>query len=843
MRRSSLTVVGCLGVVLLGQPVAARPPQRPVHLNFIQNPGFEYVMGSGPAGWKLASKKEGGSLSEDAHSGKWSVALAAPNGEWPSAEQQVRLLPGQTYVLSFWHKAEGAGGGDPEVMLLGKGWKADFYVKGSPRWKRYFYLITPKVSSFKLILTNYHRKGRTFYFDDLSIDTNLAALVELVEPAGTDKPVANNTPTFRWRPEIARKHLTFDLLYSRSRTLPRRATVVAEGLEECTEHTPFEPLEDGRWFWKVRFHYNDLRRNLTSEGESEVASFRLASDGKDHRAPEITGCGPRRITDARGAEISISYKDNPGGSGIDPGRTVLQIDGAEVTSQAQVADEGVVYKPAALNEAVHTGEVTIADKSGNTATKKWWFLVKSRPAEGVVGWDPDKKIFLVDGKPFFPFGMYQFRMANPNPYFAYRKWGFNTAQFYDGEPIPGVKQASEAGVKVFAVHPFNGGTKNEWNLFNEDIPFEDPTVAPVIAQRVFEGCNLPGLFCWSMSDEPDGKPISRKRLRRLHEFVKGLDPYHLTDVVLMDYGAYYAYRDVADLIVGDKYPYNVWTGNDKPDTIWDEPIHQDRAQGGKKPVLTVLQHFGGRKGTSFPHVVPCEARRFMAYLAYIHGTRGMMWYAYGSSDYDSKNFPEQWEAMKALAKEFETMSPVLLGKDAEEKVLMRVVNPPNQKDRAGNPAIHFLMKEHEGKLYLITVNAAKEPVRAAFRVAAPLESVVEIPARREVTVSGRQMFGDSYKGFDVHVYEICLSRPPRRTGTGQHAKKPSGRAATGRRPAWRTWTDRSGRYNIEAVLEDFRDGEVHLRKRDGSLLEVPLERLSKADRQYVQQRETKQGPR
>ncbi|MFH0798802.1 MAG: hypothetical protein V2A66_01330, partial [Pseudomonadota bacterium] len=44
-------------------------------------------------------------------------------------------------------------------------------------------------------------------------------------------------------------------------------------------------------------------------------------------------------------------------------------------------------------------------------------------------------------------------------------------------------------------------------------------------------------------------------------------------------------------------------------------------------------------------------RRFMAYLVYIHGTRGIMWYAYGcgATKYRSEDYPEQWEYMKKLA--------------------------------------------------------------------------------------------------------------------------------------------------------------------------------------------------
>ena len=54
-------------------------------------------------------------------------------------------------------------------------------------------------------------------------------------------------------------------------------------------------------------------------------------------------------------------------------------------------------------------------------------------------------------------------------------------------------------------------------------------------------------------------------------------------------------------------------------------------------------------------------------------------------------------------------------------------------------------------------------------------------------------------------------------------------------PAWaRTWTDTTGRFSIEAELVEVKDGRVWLKKADGKVVAVPLERLSKADRGYLE---------
>lgn len=51
----------------------------------------------------------------------------------------------------------------------------------------------------------------------------------------------------------------------------------------------------------------------------------------------------------------------------------------------------------------------------------------------------------------------------------------------------------------------------------------------------------------------------------------------------------------------------------------------------------------------------------------------------------------------------------------------------------------------------------------------------------------------------------------------------------------RKWTDATGKYSVEAELVEFKDGKVHLRRADGQVVAVPLEKLSAADQAHVRQ--------
>ena len=49
----------------------------------------------------------------------------------------------------------------------------------------------------------------------------------------------------------------------------------------------------------------------------------------------------------------------------------------------------------------------------------------------------------------------------------------------------------------------------------------------------------------------------------------------------------------------------------------------------------------------------------------------------------------------------------------------------------------------------------------------------------------------------------------------------------------RKWTDSTGHFSVEAELVQLQDGSVHLKKANGGIIAVALERLSEADQEFV----------
>jgi len=49
----------------------------------------------------------------------------------------------------------------------------------------------------------------------------------------------------------------------------------------------------------------------------------------------------------------------------------------------------------------------------------------------------------------------------------------------------------------------------------------------------------------------------------------------------------------------------------------------------------------------------------------------------------------------------------------------------------------------------------------------------------------------------------------------------------------RTWTDSSGKYHVEATFRGLEEGKARLEKSDGTIVDIPLEKLCEADQAYV----------
>ena len=84
---------------------------------------------------------------------------------------------------------------------------------------------------------------------------------------------------------------------------------------------------------------------------------------------------------------------------------------------------------------------------------------------------------------------------------------------------------------------------------------------------------------------------------------------------------------------------------------------------------------------------------------------------------------------------------------------------------------------------------------------------------------------------EADIASVLKSRKPSSEPPATNTSKQS--AEAGDSPM-RTWTDKTGKFKVEAKVESFDGSRVKLKRKDGTTLEVPLTTLSEADQKYLQ---------
>ena len=367
---------------------------------------------------------------------------------------------------------------------------------------------------------------------------------------------------------------------------------------------------------------------------------------------------------------------------------------------------------------------------------------------------------VVDGKPFFPIGMYCVtlggakRWSAPIELFAELKAsGFNTVQCYslgawqltpdkfDSFVMPWLDAAAEHGLKVyFDVEGPESHVRRRRGAIRD---IADPLVGeydapPEVAWRVRKVMGHPALLCWYTADEPIGHGRAIEDLARQNRLIKLLDPHHPTVIATCPGGEHCGgYRKCCqgvDILATDHYPMF----RKEPAHAWRRTaLLGEHAVQGLQALWAIPQCYARGYGREMT-----EAEiRLETYLAIVHGARGVVWWA---CYYCKHDHPACWAATKRLAGELGRLSPILLDKTAKESVKLDPADAP----------IDTLLKQHAGKRYLIAVNHSPEPVsKVAFKLP-KVEVCKSYLDGRALGVERGTSFSDAFPAYRVRIYEL-----------------------------------------------------------------------------------------
>jgi hypothetical protein len=184
----------------------------------------------------------------------------------------------------------------------------------------------------------------------------------------------------------------------------------------------------------------------------------------------------------------------------------------------------------------------------------------------------------------------------------------------------------------------------------------------------------------------------------------------------------------------------------KPGTLELAPPSWLVNRNTDKPLWAGIQSYKKSEekvpGARYPN--PTEYRA-QAYIAVIHGAKGLMWYGGSVTGGAYLNVEESnWAYVQKLARELNEMAPVFMGKTEGAP-----------KFSPENALVSVMLKRAvDGRLVLLAVNRSAKPINVTFESPAlkPGETKVLHEDRAVSATTGK--LADKLDPYAVHVYEL-----------------------------------------------------------------------------------------
>ena len=509
--------------------------------------------------------------------------------------------------------------------------------------------------------------------------------------------------------------------------------------------------------FRANARYVQYRVQLRSNGKSTPALREVRGDKWTDKDWTLTGDARpplvRRVSPSptRNANETLRISVEDATSAVLWNSLNVRVDGADKT--AAFTRDGDVVSLAAPScgwaQGLHTAEVCVVDFHGNRAKSKKMFFVGDAPTTPKVSLRDDG-MTLIDGKPFFPIGMYavckrDFNGKNFDVAFkGLKEAGFNMAHTYGNPYDPEfLAAAAKYGFKLWV-----------------EARFPDRNLIEV-------GRHNPNIIAWYLGDDTSDHILPELEAD-YDEAVKAVDPTRLTvqaDPILSSsasggFSRYADYVTATDGLLPEIYPIRNEAGDPTDTTcvavtIRDiKQFYEDvRLHGDGRPrtCWAILQYFKGWGG--WKHFPTRDQLFATTFAAVIHGAHGITWYTYGGFDKNEgvTSTPERWRNICDLATRLSELSPVLAERKPPQPAAPAVLAGP-KADPLGAPSVSCLLKRHGGKSYLLAVNAAAEPVSAKLAVPGA-ETVEVLYENRACDVKGG-FITDDFAPFAVHIYRF-----------------------------------------------------------------------------------------
>ena len=451
-----------------------------------------------------------------------------------------------------------------------------------------------------------------------------------------------------------------------------RLTPDADGWYQMSIKTPYLPIKMTKCHLQLYVNRGGTGRVLFDDVHVEVVGRKefggvgsIATSG--YRG--MAAVGDVRVVS--GIEIPPEY-DAPGKAVAT--LSYVGVDGARKTSEMSILSADVAEAVVPVNEFAmgrHPISVELKGADGRFfGSREAYFERVERIPQRHVAFDEYGRT-LVDGKPFFPIGMYWSpnTLSISNALERYAAAGvFNCLQTYEMAMTPEILDRYWAhGLRVVA------SVKDVY--IPPDVPLEKgrrlgftPPGVKTRAdetnyiKRVVGRCrNHPALLAWYICDEI---PVEfHDRLNDHYSLIKTLDPEHPAFVCICVPEASKIFLDSADVIGSDPYPVrdksDVWIAGESAETLRN-------GMAGLLPMWQVPQAFSWRweyPNRTYLHFPTFAEMRNMVWQQIAVGANGILLYSYGQllncrEDADAKE--RYFRISCDVAREVRDQIPILL---------------------------------------------------------------------------------------------------------------------------------------------------------------------------------------
>jgi hypothetical protein len=270
----------------------------------------------------------------------------------------------------------------------------------------------------------------------------------------------------------------------------------------------------------------------------------------------------------------------------------------------------------------------------------------------------DDGTLLIDGKPFFPMGMYHVSWSET---VEHRKAMIaDIAQYGYNAVHVGITQGE---VKEETYGDFlDECQRHGVHVITEFRPSEALDVI-----RKYK--DHPAVLGWNPGDEPCASGVSPQEMFSRYDAFKQLDPNHIAYTVICTPSQYRNYASGTDVLAPDPYP----VPNQPFDSVYINYRDADtEARKFDTSLWAVPQCFGYDDESTWPRYPTADEYRCMLYLALIGGAKGFINYTYFDQKFSLPKADGLWDACKTLPMELQPLLPFILNGE-------RIVQQENDK--------------------------------------------------------------------------------------------------------------------------------------------------------------------